>query len=284
MRDIVVRILMRSSWCIDQLHSLVNRTQAVLSELGFWAAEFYVHTCVEKFRHSVSRSSNLEEPIEDIEKKHLLHLLDQIQFYPGLREASLVDTPAISPKVQCLANVLKRQNLSDFAGLIFVRTRAEVAILPEVLTRLCLMQPFSISTFVGESSSSNRPFSLSELADLKNQKDTLDDLRSGKTNLVITTNALEEGIDVSACNFVICFEKPPNLKSFVQRRGRARKEVSTYIIMFEDKDRHVLSKWQELEEQMRRLYEDEMRELEILQKLEDEDCVEYPAFRVESTG
>ena len=52
------------------------------------------------------------------------------------------------------------------------------------------------------------------------QTETLDDLRSGAKNLIISTSICREGIDIGACNIVICFEKPPNLKSFIQRRGR----------------------------------------------------------------
>jgi ERCC4-related helicase len=52
--------------------------------------------------------------------------------------------------------------------------------------------------------------------------DMLNDFQQRRKNLIISTNVLEEGIDITACYMVICFNKPPNLKSFVQRRGRAR--------------------------------------------------------------
>lgn len=125
---------------------------------------------------------------------------------------------------------------------------------------------------------------MGELVDIKDQTDTLDRLREGSKNLVIATSVLEEGIDVSACNFVICFEKPPNLKAFIQRRGRARKSKSKYVMMFPDTDNmSQLSTWQQLEEEMRQRYMDEMRLIEQLRQIEELDTGRRE-FYVESTG
>ena len=188
-----------------------------------------------------------------------------------------------SPKVLTLIQCLRSMENATFSGLIFVRTRAEVAILTHILS---IQTPvFRVAAFVGESGFSGRRHTLGDLADIKNQKGTLDDLRLGRKNLIVTTNALEEGIDVSACNVVICFDKPPNLKSFIQRRGRARRSASRFFIMFEDDGQdNVISMWHELEEDMKRTYMDELRLLEDIQKLE---TVEEPTSRdlvVQSSG
>jgi ERCC4-related helicase len=60
---------------------------------------------------------------------------------------------------------------------------------------------------------------------------TLEKFRSGELDLIISTTVLEEGIDVPACNIVICFDEPSSLKSFVQRRGRARMKESKLVLM-----------------------------------------------------
>ena len=134
------------------------------------------------------------------------------------------------------------------------------------------------------SSSPNKKFDMGELVDIKNQVDTLDHLRQGTKNLIIATSVLEEGIDVSACNVVICFEKPPNLKAFIQRRGRARKSRSKYVLMFPDTDvMSQLSTWQQLEDEMRQRYMDEMRQIEQLQELEAAETGRRE-FCIESTG
>jgi ERCC4-related helicase len=89
--------------------------------------------------------------------------------------------------------------------------------------------------------------------------DTLDDFRYRRKNLIISTNVLEEGIDITACHMVICFDKPPNLKSFV-RRGRARQENSIYAIMLAGNDASTsLNDFQKLEEEMLQTYLDDER-------------------------
>lgn len=198
-------------------------------------------------------------------------------------EGCSMDSYHTSHKVVALIQCLRSMESVTFSGLIFVRTRAEVAILSHILS---IQTPgFRVAAFVGESGFSGRRHTLGELADLKNQKGTLDDLRLGRKNLIVTTNALEEGIDVSACNVVICFDKPPNLKSFIQRRGRARRSASKYVIMFEDDGQdNNISMWHELEEDMKRTYMDELRLLEDIRSLE---TIEEPTDRelvVQSSG
>lgn len=189
--------------------------------------------------------------------------------------------------MRILINFLNRQGsgAASFSGLIFVRTRADVAVLSQLLS---FHSPaFAVSTFVGASSFSGRKNTIGELADIKNQKDTLDDLRYGRKNLIVTTNALEEGIDVSRCSVVICFDKPPNLKSFIQRRGRARKSNSKYVLMFENgPESGVVYSWTALEAEMRKLYEDDLRQVQELQKLEalENEDSEERTLTVNSTG
>lgn len=151
------------------------------------------------------------------------------------------------------------------------KTRAACAVLEYVLSvHHKTKDKIRVGTFVGTSSSPNRKFDMGELVDIKKQVDTLDHLRQGSKNLIIATSVLEEGIDVSACNVVICFEKPPNLIAFIQRRGRARKSRSKYVMMFPDTDSmSQLSTWQQLEDEMRQRYMDEMRQIEQLQELEN---------------
>ena len=106
----------------------------------------------------------------------------------------------------------------------------------------------------------------------------------GGTNLIIATDVLEEGIDVTACHLVICFDKPPNLKSFIQRRGRARQGQSTFAIMLADDDVSAsLNSWQALEEEMIRVYQDDARLLQEVSNLESIQEEVEDEFRVEST-
>lgn len=222
------------------------------------------------------------EGLEDPEKKYLRKKLAAVVVFE--QERSPLESHHITPKGLALIQCLREMDSTTFSGLIFVRTRAEVAVLSHILSKQTPW--FKIATFVGESGFSGRRNSLSDLTELKSQKATLDDLRLGRKNLIVTTNALEEGIDVTACNVVICFDKPPNLKSFIQRRGRARRAASKYVIMFEDDgpQSNVISTWHELEEEMRRTYMNDLRLLHDMKSLEAIEEVTERELWVQSSG
>ncbi|EHL00290.1 putative Dicer-like protein 2 [Glarea lozoyensis 74030] len=83
--------------------------------------------------------------------------------------------------------------------------------------------------------------------------------------------------------FKIGIMKPANLKSFIQRRGRARQRDSKLII-FHEFDDTKKTEWRQLEENMRRMYEDDLRVLQQLSITEEEEYHDGRFFQVESTG
>ena len=104
---------------------------------------------------------------------------------------------------------------------------------------------------------------------LGNVKETLLQFQEGEKNLIVATDLLEEGIDLTACHVVVCFDPPSNLKSFVQKRGRARQQESTFAIMVASDDTsNAVQRWQELEKETIQLYRDHKRKLQETEKLE----------------
>jgi len=277
-------IFSQKTYCQEQMKSLFTKSKDIYDELGSWATDYYISAITQKFSSKGTDSVFSFHTLDDTEKIYLKNILLSSQ-NPGPTQDILEDGLHLSPKVQCLISFLTSIGSADFTGLVFVKTRAACAVLAHLLSmHVQTRDTLRISTFVGMSANANKKFDLGELVDVKNQKDTLDHLRLGQKNLVIATSALEEGIDVSACNLVVCFEKPPNLKSFIQRRGRARKSQSKYVLMFPEEDSKLaLATWQRLEEEMRQLYMDEMRQLQELQQMEDGDNG-HRELRVESTG
>ncbi|KAL8807643.1 MAG: hypothetical protein Q9182_000627 [Xanthomendoza sp. 2 TL-2023] len=278
-------MLSRKTYCQEQLRNLIIRADVVEKELGPWGSYWFIITCIQKLQLGIKDRSNTLEQLDDSEKTYLERCLSNL--LPCVSEEALpvADGACLSNKVLRLVDFLAWEQLPGFSGLVFVKTRAEVAVLAELLsTHPHTKNLYTVSTFVGQSSSSKRKLNIAELVDVRDQVDTLDDLRHGRKNLVVTTSALEEGIDVSACNVVICFDKPANLKSLIQRRGRARKVESKLTLMLaDDEDPSTVTTWQELEEAMRRQYEDDMRQLQVLEELETMDEGERE-FVVETTG
>ena len=116
---------------------------------------------------------------------------------------------------------------------------------------------------------------------------TLLHFKIGEKNLIVSTAVAEEGIDIQACGSVIRWDPPPNMASWAQSRGRARRQRSTYTLMFAtgDQQRNNVVKWENLEREMVALYNDPLRELDDI--VEDEDPMDEEddlEFRIPSSG
>ena len=276
-------ILNRKTYCHDQVSRLYGRSVRMFEELGCWAVEQYLFLCIEKFKSHVDERSILLQDWDNEEKVYLRRLLDRVVIGRPSTPVCFEDGQ-LSEKSLRLIHFLVRQDVSNFAGLVFVDERATVCMLSQLLAIHPLTKDnFMASTFVGTSNNAKRKLSVAELLDIRSQEETLDHLKSGKKNLVIATSVLEEGIDVSECNFVICYNKPKTLKSFIQRRGRARKERSKLILMVDRDDPFTLASWHELENEMKKAYQDEMRLFEAYAKDQDIDEEGSRTLRIDAT-
>ncbi|KAI5292672.1 Dicer-like protein 2, partial [Ascosphaera acerosa] len=103
------------------------------------------------------------------------------------------------------------------------------------------------------------------------QTTAVQDLRSGKVNLIVATSVLEEGIDISACQLVVTYDEISNLRAFVQRRGRARKSDSTYAVFVDEAKQDQLARFQKMEALMKQAYADELRLVSSMQQQEEEE-------------
>ncbi|CAG7966166.1 unnamed protein product [Penicillium olsonii] len=243
------------TYCSEQLRRFLERSCHINEELGGWATDFYIKTSIDELQRSIQETRDVSH-LDQMEKKYLLELLLTIPKHNADREIQHV-----SFKLQTLINFLDKMAKPEFSGLIFVKRRVTVS----VLIRILSMHPkikhaFNCGAFVGWSGNHARKDSLGDLLHRDLQRDTLEEFKAGRKNLIIATDVLEEGIDVSACSLVICYDKPANLKSFVQRRGRARHKESKFAVMVSTEDESLdLPKWQELEELMIKAYQDEER-------------------------
>jgi ERCC4-related helicase len=268
-------------FCADQLKKFIAKAQHIYEELGPWAADYFIIESIKKFRKTVDIEKGIFAGWENREKAYLLRILNKI----NVADFPSSDTPQVSHKLDRLISFLGENKHSDFSGLVFVQQRATVSVMSALLSvHPRTKNHFRCAPYVGLSNSVNRKQNIGELLDPRAMCDTLDDFRNRRKNLIISTDALEEGIDITACHMVICFDKIPNLKSFIQRRGRARQEKSTYAIMLASNDTSAkLNDFQELEEEMLRTYQDELRLKERVSALESiqEDVTDE--FRVAST-
>ncbi|KAL2117135.1 hypothetical protein VTJ04DRAFT_9303 [Mycothermus thermophilus] len=293
-RKLKEAFMKRKTFCLSTLSSLARRATEMLDNLGPWAAEYYLHAVISGFLHGDVVS---QEPGDFLREKEWRFLADILRQVPLPRPPP---TPtSVSPKVDALINILSTHP-GDPKGIIFVKERATATVLSHILSaHPRTAARYRVGTMVGTSNVPGRSQSFLDLSS-KDYLLSLHAFRTGKTNLVVATSVLEEGIDVPACNLVVCFDEPQNLKAFIQRRGRARMSDSAlYLLVQEDeedaeegakkKNSRVRRDWLHMEKLMKQKYEDEMRENPLLAAVEASDAKleavnDYPILRDPETG
>lgn len=277
------RILSRS---LEQLKKFCGKAQHIHEELGHWASDYYIRTSIERLRDAKRAAQQLLPSVRDDEKEFLLKLLQGVRTTQPRGDAFDSSGLGTSQKCQKLIQFLTRNKSDQFHGIVFVEQRATVAVLHKLLsTHPNTKKIIRCGTFVGTSNLPSQNKSLGDWLDTSKQEDTLVSFRGQEKNLIIATSVLEEGIDISACNVVICFNKPANLKSFIQRRGRARKSRSIFVLMLSSDDASLGPReWENLEKKMTEAYQMDAEERLKIQQLEEVEEGSDSRFEIKSTG
>ncbi|KAK0494093.1 hypothetical protein EDD18DRAFT_1356040 [Armillaria luteobubalina] len=262
----------------------------ILSDLGAWAADWYVCTVLEQGKKAC-RGDEMMPSWQTQEKNYMLGLLNQVHVCP----VSYYDYDIIEDSSNKVAELVKAllQEKEEFeaaneafSGLVFVTRRDAVLVLTEILTHHpATKDMFKIGSLLGSSDSSYRHSFLDLTRTLlkQSQEETLSDFRVGEKNLIISTSVAEEGIDVQACGCVIRWDPPPNMVSWLQSRGRARRKRSTFIVMFPPGEgaEDDVSQWEKTEAEVLRLCNEPER---VMMTAEPDERDEWEEFRVPSTG
>ena len=280
-KDIVRLCKSRKTKCNDEIKTLTNTALQLDQELGAWASSLYISCSISRFRNTSAEFCGSGT----IEEREMLFLLAKFaQLNAPTPNVNDLNFDLLSPKVSQLLDLLSNELRGNTVGILFVKTRAAVSVLSVLLTfHPRVKDILRVGTYVGTSSYQCRKARATDLISTSDQDRALKELKSGAKNLIVSTSVLEEGIDVTACNRVFCFERPATLKSFVQRRGRARHEESKYIVMFPEQDLSYLREWQEMENMVKQLFANTEREIQELKALEASDQG-YRQFRIPKTG
>jgi ERCC4-related helicase len=262
-----------------------RKSEHIYKELGPWASDYFVQKTNELYTGNTGTFTKTAFRRDEVLGKLLAKYFNPL----GSRymiTSTLVDHPdSLSDKAAKLVDLIGKQGL-DTTGVIFVKERVVVSVLFQILsTHPQTAERFKFATFVGLSNNVKRKAGIHELLDLESQNKSLEAFRVKQKDIIIATDVLEEGIDVTACNLVICFDPPQNLKSFIQRRGRARKKQSRFVIMQPcTSTRTKTDRWIQLEEEVSRLCQDEKRARETVLSVEDQDEILDLVLRDRSTG
>lgn len=299
----VKRIDQRLSEAIVKKDTFVNKgmrdflrtAKELCNDIGIWAADWYVYNVINKaLRANADALHLLFAERHHSEKMFLINVLRSVKLTQIAYDLATI-TRGCSPKANDFIAFLlheKRQweeQKEVFSGIIFITRRDGALALSELLrNHPCTAGSFSIGTLLGSSESNKRNSFLDITRSLlsETQSEVLNSFRIGEKNLVISTAVAEEGIDIQTCCSVFRWDLPQNMVSFAQSRGRARRKDSSFVLMFEDGGCHaeLIRKWEVLEQQMIRKYnEDRKRLTTILPDEEDDEEDENLEYKVEST-
>ncbi|ROW03951.1 hypothetical protein VSDG_00803 [Cytospora chrysosperma] len=279
-RELKRAIMKKDTYIQRSMKTFCRRNADIYGDLGSWAADWYISETIKRFMAGVKRPGAISENLKDAEVVCLARIFQNVNITAPPRLDKHSD---LSDKVRKLIGVLRKYK-GEARGIVFVKERATTVVLAHILaTHPEVRKRYRTGTMVGTSFVPVIKQDFLDLAD-RDYSVSLDGFHAGRLNLLVATSVLEEGIDVPACNLVICMDKPASLKSFIQRRGRARMRESHLYLFGEESDVTARKEWETLEDEMKRHYNDELRELEKSQGLEDSETVDYPDLRVESTG
>ncbi|KAF4976160.1 hypothetical protein FZEAL_7138 [Fusarium zealandicum] len=276
LRDIIMK---NDTFSQNQMKGLWNKSKDILSELGSWAADRYMSILIGEFLGRVDSADTFLDSWSNEDRSYLAGYLREVPI------GSLGTTPPTSAELSHKASRLVHELVTagnDVVGIVFVKERAAANVLCELLNSIpSVRKRYSVGTMVGTSSFGNRKHNMYEFNNGAGNQ-VLEDFRSGVINLLVATSVLEEGIDVPACNLVVCFDETTTLKSFIQRRGRARMQESKMIAM----ESSITSPrtWVELEEGMKKRYQDDQRELERLDELAKSELTSSISYVIKSSG
>ena len=291
-------ILNNKTYTHKGIKDLSSTAHDICHDLGPWAADWYIQRVIEFALKNASPYGNITTAWQSREKAYLIDHLKSIHITPVSYEPEAIEN-GISDKLRVLLRTLEEEKERAesfdelYSGIVFVTRRDAVLALTAVLEhhpRTRDRESFRVGSLLGSSESSYRTAFLDITRKIlrQPQAETLDEFRSGEKNLIVATAVAEEGLDIQACGNVIRWDVPNNMASWVQSRGRARRQRSSFILMFErgGVDDARIAQFEKLEKDMVAQYNTDRKAVKrpppVVSEIDDE--FEPCEFKVESTG
>ncbi|NTW29596.1 MAG: DEAD/DEAH box helicase [Coriobacteriia bacterium] len=202
---------------LSQVQVLVLDEADRMLDMGFWPSVRKILAYLPKDRQNLLFSATLSEDVMNIVSR-MLHDPAYIEIAVRGTTAEGVEQAIMpveqSQKPELLAGVLARRGADRV--LVFTRTKVRADMIETILARMGV----TVGVMHADRNQAQR------------QK-ALDDFRQGKCEVLVATDIIARGIDVTDVTHVINYDVPENPEDYVHRIGRtARAGASGYALTF----------------------------------------------------
>lgn len=242
-----------------ELFKVPSKARAIWHHLGAWALRHFLTRSLQQLAQHIPKHDKISDQSCNPRFTALRIVLNSIVEEP---EIHLQSPGSISNKVKGFLSYLKERSHPEFSGVVFVRERVTAYVLSALLDAHPLTRNVFRCAPCVSSSVRSESWTQYDSLSVELNEDVVLQFRRGQKNLIIATSVLEEGIDLPACHLVISFDAPDNITSFIQRRGRARQDVSEFAVMKAKDDESISAsskQFRDLERQMQDVCLDHQR-------------------------
>jgi len=210
---------------LSEVRVLVLDEADRMLDMGFWPSVRRILALLPAKRQNLLFSATLSEDVTSIVGR-MLHDPAYVEIAARGTTAEGIEQAVMpveqSQKPELLAGVLQRRGADRV--LVFTRTKSRADMLETILTRMGIK--------VGVMHADRAQ---------KARQKALEDFRAGKMEVLIATDIVARGIDISDISHVINYDVPENPEDYVHRIGRTgRAGASGYALTFVGPDEIVL--------------------------------------------
>ncbi|XP_071492250.1 antiviral innate immune response receptor RIG-I-like [Diadema antillarum] len=152
---------------------------------------------------------------------------------PQLKRLAEIEHPLEIPKLKSLVQLLEKmfRQRADARGIILARTRFATTALLDFINHNINLSKYKVvlraTRVVGQGKA------VEDAQTQAKQEAALQEFRTGRANVLVATDIVQEGLDVPACNFIIRYNFVSNEIGTVQAKGRARAIDSQCFLIVE---------------------------------------------------
>ncbi|XP_036140493.1 endoribonuclease Dicer isoform X2 [Monomorium pharaonis] len=184
---------------------------------------------------------------------------NEMKDYTELERLYKFSSDQIHKLFEILLEYNNKLSKQKFCCIIFVKERFMTKVIYHILktlaahdTQYSFLSPDYVVGFQNNPYKNSREVSCIA----KWNKEVLQRFKNGSSNCIVATDVVDEGIDIPTCTLIIRYDIPMDFRGYVQSKGRARHNMSNYILLMRNNDPDFLQRYyqfKDTESQLKRI-------------------------------